>query len=179
MFSRSTMDREPMTDEHQSSKARFMSRWYDRLYNFKTLLRLCRELGRQTQDSIGNHVIDIIRDENGAVIDDHKIKNLGTETVLSLYKSKRKQRWYDLLPSFHRAVNQLLYLPEPVTQRVNRRCEPITEYIYLIRNEIDFGPYEIHQAIQHFVRKGPKIQIDSYLNEFKIKHFHEDPSENP
>ncbi len=163
-----------MPDKNPWTHGRFMSRWYDRLYNFKTLIRFCRDLRRQTQDSIGTHVIDIIELESSSLISDPKLKNLGSEKVLGLYKSKRKQRWYDLVPTFHRAVNQLLYLPEPVTQRVNRRCEPLTEFIYLIRNDADFGPSDIHKAIQHFLDKGPKIQIKSHLNDFKLKHLIED-----
>jgi hypothetical protein len=108
---------------------REVARWYDKYPNLKSLITVTGELPRSIQDSIGENMISTINRYQRLLQDESELRSLGSDVVLGLYKSHKRQRWYDSVPAMHKAFNLLLSLPDPALLHLDDRCAGLVEYI--------------------------------------------------
>jgi hypothetical protein len=105
-----------MTDERSD-----LLRWYDAYPNIRDVITLSEALPVSVQEEIGNHFIAMVKQYQRALEGAVEFKHLGPEVVLSLYKSKCKQRWYDEVSALHIAVNLMMSLPPAVMQHMDQQ----------------------------------------------------------
>lgn len=105
-----------------ASKQTFI-RWYDKYPNISLIIKISEDLPPWLQAEIGENLIQSIT-QYQVILEQADIpKSLGAEAVLSLYKSKRKMRWYDQIPQLHKALNMLITLPENAIFQLDAKYE--------------------------------------------------------
>lgn len=104
-------------------------RWYDHYNNIRLLITLSEELPRSVQENIGLALNTLIPSYKNVAAGSGYPRSLGTDTVLRLYKSGLKRRWYDSVPQLYKAINMLITLPDVALQGLDKKCELFVEYI--------------------------------------------------
>lgn len=104
-----------------------------------------------------------------AILED--LKTLGGDTVLAMYKSKRRQRKYDKNPHLHRAINYLLVLPEEkrrlLAVKIGELIELMTDYLKICRAHQAESQTAVVQAITTTYVKAGKTQCLKLLQELE------------
>lgn len=87
-------------------------RWYEKNPSLSQCVKLMEKFPMEIQTIIAEGIITLSIKECKADEVYSQLKSLGTEKVMALYKSHRKQRSYDKNPSMHKAMNYLHVLSE-------------------------------------------------------------------
>ncbi len=131
----------------------------DRFPNIKSLLAMCEELPAEACANIGENLLQSIELYQRRYHGELNLKNLGTPVVLSLYKSKRKLRWYDPVPQLHRSLNLMLFLPEEILQTLDQKCFSLVEYIRDLKAQELYHPEFVALKIDLFLKDRPFTEI--------------------
>lgn len=135
-----------------------MTRWYDRFNSIDELIDLTAELPYVLQRDIGTHLNNSAEYYKTWLNDNTALKSIGSQAIMSLYKSKRKQRWYDQLPSFHEAVNTMQSgVPEAGLQKINHGCSKLVSHIKQLHRHHVTDPARMALAVEDFLTTSPLV----------------------
>lgn len=168
-------------------------RFYDRDANVSRAVELLLLLPFEMQSIIADGISSIAEQEFRAHKLMRELKNLGSEKVLALYKSKQRKRDYDQNPAVHKAVNYLLVLSDEnrvwIAQRIIGLIGCLHDYLSSCRSfsvlpqretvdsltgiYVECGPDEVKAYLKtieaEFVSQGarPKPRLpNEHLEEF-------------
>ena len=97
-------------------------RWYDKYDNLSRIMAITEMLPAPIQSQIARSLYAMAqhyRDEAHAGMD---FRSMGSESILNLYKSKRKQRWYDAIPQLNDALNMMTLMPHVTLLKLDTNC---------------------------------------------------------
>lgn len=103
-------------------------RWYDAYPNLFIIFEMTEKLPRRFQEQVGDALIEVLQ-RHEKLNPGTPLKNVGAGAVMNLYKTKKKQRWYDHIPQLHKAYTQLVVMPEETLYQINEKCVEIVTYI--------------------------------------------------
>ncbi|MGE0200520.1 MAG: hypothetical protein AB7P76_06095 [Candidatus Melainabacteria bacterium] len=92
------------------------ARWYDEQNELAVAVRLMKQLPLEYQSLVCKPVTDLLTMTELTGRNGSELKQMGTERVVGVMKSKTKRRWYDQDPHVHQAFN-LLYVMEQHEQQ--------------------------------------------------------------
>lgn len=104
-------------------------RWYDKYPNISLIMKLTEHLPKHVQTHVGDNLYGLVQKYYEVLEQNSDLKSLGPEVVMSLNKSLRKQRWYDEIPTLHKALNMMLTMPEPLVHHLDDRCTTLLDYV--------------------------------------------------
>ena len=110
------------------SPVRQFERWYDQYNNISVVYSLSEELTPHQQLEVGQNLVETLQDYHKN-FELSAFRNLGPETVLCLYKSQKRLRWYDQIAPFHTAMDRMILLPKPLIEHFETRCDSLAKYI--------------------------------------------------
>ncbi len=87
------------------------NRWYDNHPDIYNSIEMLRELPPPLQRIVAQGVISFVMD-NTLLGTPDELKSFGHHRVLGLIQSKAKRRWYDKDPILHKAINNILLMPD-------------------------------------------------------------------
>lgn len=94
-----------------------ITRWYDRVPELSQAVRMMEKLPQRHQVLIAKVIIEAT--PLHAVAERREgVKNMGTDKVMGLLKSKNKNRWYDQHPEVHQAFNYLYLMNDVMRYEV-------------------------------------------------------------
>lgn len=89
------------------------SRWYDKNENMAEIIKLMKDLPNSARAELASafmHFVTIIRRSNDR--ESTKLNSIGKDRALGLYKSFKKQRWYDHDESVQKIMKLISTLEE-------------------------------------------------------------------
>ncbi len=93
------------------------TRWYDRVPELSQAVRMMEKLPERHQVLIARVIIEAT--PMHAVTERKEgVKNMGSDKVMGLLKSKSKKRWYDQDPTVHQAFNYLYLMNDVLRYEV-------------------------------------------------------------
>lgn len=144
----------PMKSPRQTS-----ARWYDKYTHIRDLISLTENLPRSMQENIAEGLITSIKRYQSFSNRDSELRSLGTETVLALYKSHKKQRWYDTIPQMHKAMNLMIALPEPALIHLDQRCASLVAFMQSQRFSKTFNPAFLNVKVKNYLIGSEHFEI--------------------
>jgi len=123
------------------------TRWYDSYENIRVIMAVTEHFPTIERHYIAQKFHNVIT-QHGA--QGYQL-DMGSEKVLSLYKSKSKKRWYDKIYSFHSSLNSLMTLPDTEIALVSEKCKPVKDEVIVIAKKLGLDLDEI------LPRKEPEI----------------------
>jgi hypothetical protein len=115
-------------------------RWYDHISNMTLAILASQRFPPDIQRLIAKNLNEVIDDCRKQQKDQKHAVSVGAHhRLLGLYKSRRRQRWYDPEPHMHRALNFMITVPESflaefagrilqVDRYIEQQCELFTGY---------------------------------------------------
>lgn len=155
-----------------------MVRWYDRFTHIRAMLHLAEKMPYAAKKHIGKNLLESIQRyhmqyrhaERGT------FKNLGSQAVLRLYKSKRKLRWYDQIPELHIALNTMMVaLPENVLQQIDMRCAQLLNHIRQLDGKAQ-TPSDVAVELKAYLDIQPFIEVREHSSH--LHHRYHPPHSN-
>ncbi len=87
-------------------------RWYEQDSKIAVSVQLIMKFPVELQQVIFEGVDLLVKRELKNTELANQYKTLGQEKVLAVFKSKQRKRYYDHVPEIHKAMNQIMVLPE-------------------------------------------------------------------
>ena len=132
-------------------------RWYEQDQTLKQSIDLLQVFPDEILDVIAEGVNSVAEKEFKAKELMRDYKSLGQDTVLSLYKSKRKQRSYDKVPTMTTLINYIMLLPVEHRKILAAQIIELSEVIQQYLDEC--GSLQVKPEVAQI-----KVFRDTYLN---------------
>lgn len=142
-----------MTEKKQTG------RWYEKNPQLNQCVKLLESFPMEIQTIIADGIVALSVRECNADEVYNQLKSLGTEKVMALYKSHKKQRSYDKNPSMHKAMNYIYVLSEEnqhfIAEQTLDLITNIYEYFKSCKSfKHDPTPAEIGSVAKTFIENG-------------------------
>ncbi|MEB3287212.1 MAG: hypothetical protein VKJ04_06885 [Vampirovibrionales bacterium] len=150
-------------------------RWYEKNPKLNQCVKLLEAFPMEIQTIISDGIVTLSVRECQADEVYAQLKSLGTEKVMALYKSHKKQRSYDKNPSMHKAMNYMYVLPEEHQTFLAEQTLDLVNNIYdYFKSCKAFDheptPDEIGRVAKTFIEGGSeeaKRLVDTLSDRFK------------
>lgn len=127
-------------------------RWYDSISQMTMALYLSRQFPLEIRQVIAHHLNHAIDDHRKHHRTDKHTTSLGPQRTLSLYKAANRQRWYDLEPSYHRALTMMVGLPHPYLSEFASRIMDVAQYWNVQQQYGAYGEYLMSDAVENILK---------------------------
>ncbi len=135
------------------------NRWYDRDPNVSNAVEMILTLPEELQDIICSSILLLAEKEFQISIQLKGLKSVGATRILSLFKSKKRQRKYDQSQNAYQSINYLSILSEENQQFMARAISEmmglIVRYLTLCRkSERSPEARQVKKITQTYVTQG-------------------------
>lgn len=128
-------------------------RWYDEIGSMTLAIQKTKGLPGEIQKIIAKNLNDNIDYQRQTLKKSGTSLSLGTKTVLGLYKSGLRQRWYDTEnPELSRAIMMMSTLPEDFLGDYAQRIMALSDYLSS-QSEFD-PPKDINRTIETILNQS-------------------------
>lgn len=108
-----------MKGQPNNTSKETVRRWYDHQQPLCSTLKLLRQFPAEVTAIVSDGLV-YLAERRYQADQSHSIRrNIGRERVLSLYKSKNKRRFYDTVPSLHKAMNYHFVMPQSIQKSLS------------------------------------------------------------
>jgi hypothetical protein len=150
-----------------------IKRFYDGEPTTSQVVNLMLKFPDELQTVLGNSMSEIAaRDFNAdEILND--LKSLGTEKVLSMYKSKQKKRDYDRNAAFHQAMNYMMVMSSQNRQAISGKVLVLMghmqEYLQVCKERNASPSAQVMADIADVYIKEGSDQAKGFISELKIE----------
>lgn len=154
----------------QPKEKSFQRRWYDHVGELNSAIEEAQNLPESIQKLLAVNLHSTISQTRRKTKNTGDTLSLGSSTVLGLYQSGLKRRWYDeSAPQFSRALTMMSTMPESFLTHYADRMLDISQYFHAYEQESILPSQQIDRTIEAILSDS-YTKLEDKKSDIRIKN---------